>query len=116
VRQERGQGDRIPFFPNSADTYLAVANGRGDGFLTDKAVGIYIAQHNTKLHMLPEILAGTESVAGIVIAKDNSELAKAVRLALVSLIRDGTYKQILDQFGVADAGLTEAEVQASGTN
>jgi polar amino acid transport system substrate-binding protein len=110
------KGIEFLFFPNSADTYLAVANGRGDGFLTDKAVGIYIAQHNNKLHMLPEILAGTESVAGIVIAKNNSELAKAVRLALVSLIRDGTYKQVLDQFGVADSGLTEAEVQASGTN
>jgi len=46
------------FFPTSADTYLAVSNGRGDGFLTGEAVGVYIADHDDKLHMTREILRG----------------------------------------------------------
>src|SRR4051794_26637188 len=38
-------------YPNSADTYLALANGRGDGFMIGRASGVYIAQKNEKLEM-----------------------------------------------------------------
>ena len=38
-------------YPNSADTYLALANGRGDGFLIGKASGVNIARGNDKLAM-----------------------------------------------------------------
>ena len=37
------------FYPNSADTYLALANGRGDGFLIGRASGLNIAKTNPKL-------------------------------------------------------------------
>ena len=36
MRGARGAEIRFLFFPNSADTYLAVRNGRGDGFLTGR--------------------------------------------------------------------------------
>ncbi len=104
----------LQYFPDSADTYLAVANGRGDGFLTDRAVGVYVAQRNDKLSMTQGTLAGTTSLAGIVIAKDNAELAAAFRRALEDMVRDGSYEKILDQFGVADAALTLEEVQKGG--
>jgi polar amino acid transport system substrate-binding protein len=98
------------YYPDSADTYIAVANGRGDGFLTDTAVGVYIVRHNGKLTMTPGSLPETRSLAGIVINKENTELANAVRLALVETMRDGTYKKILAEYGVADAALTPSEV------
>lgn len=99
------------FFPTSADTYLAVSNGRGDGFLTGEAVGVYIADHDDKLHMTREILPETSDLAGIVIAKGNDQLAKALRLALVSAIEDGSYAKILKQYGAEDGALTVAEVR-----
>ena len=99
------------FFPTSADTYLAVSNGRGDGFLTGEAVGVYIADHDDKLHMTREILPETSDLAGIVIAKGNDQLATALRLALVSAIEDGSYAKILTQYGAEDGALTVAEVR-----
>jgi polar amino acid transport system substrate-binding protein len=101
------------YYPDSADTYLAVANGRGDGFLTDQAVGVYIARHNDKLTMAPGTLKDTRSLAGIVIAKDNTQLAKAIRLALLDMMHDGEYQKLLADYGVADAAVSPGEVQGS---
>jgi polar amino acid transport system substrate-binding protein len=99
------------FYPNSADTYLAVGNGRGDGFLTGTAVGTYIAKHNDKLQMTKATLPDTSSIAGIVIGKENHQLATAIRLALESAIADGSYRKILEKFGATDGALTIAEVR-----
>jgi polar amino acid transport system substrate-binding protein len=99
------------YFPDSADTYMAVANGRGDGFLTDRAVGVYVAQRNGKLTMTEGTLEGTRDVSGIVVSKDNDKLAAAIRLALAGMIRDGSYQKLLDIYGVGSAALSEAEVQ-----
>jgi polar amino acid transport system substrate-binding protein len=99
------------YFPDSADTYMAVANGRGDGFLTDRAVGVYVAQHNGKLVMTEGTLPGTQDVAGIVIGRDNDKLASAIRLALVGMLRDGSYQKLLNDYGVGSAALGPAEVQ-----
>jgi polar amino acid transport system substrate-binding protein len=99
------------YFPDSADTYMAVANGRGDGFLTDRAVGVYVAQHNGKLTMTEGTLGGTQDFAGIVVGKDNDKLATAMRLALVGMVRDGSYQKLLSDYGVASSSLSLAEVQ-----
>lgn len=99
------------YFPDSADTYMAVANGRGDGFLTDRAVGVYVARHNGKLTMTEGTLADTRDVSGIVIAKDNDKLAEAIRLALLSMLKDGSYQKLLNDYGVGSAALSQSDVQ-----
>lgn len=99
------------YYPNSADTYLAVANGRGDGFLTGRAVGVYVASRNDHLHMTKSTLAGTSSLSGIVIKKGNDKLATAIRLALESAIKDGSYGKVLAKYKVEDGALTVGEVQ-----
>ena len=98
-------------YPNSADTYLAVANGRGDGFLTGQAVGVYIADHNDKLHMTRSTLPDTATIAGIVVDKGNDQLAGAIQLALESAIEDGSYQAILEKYGADDGALTIEEVR-----
>jgi len=98
------------FYPASADSYLAVSNGRGDGFLTGRPVGVYIASRDDKLYMTQPVLPETSELAGIVIAKGNDQLAKAVQLALVSAIEDGSYVKILKKYGAEDGALTAAEV------
>ena len=44
--------------------------------------------------------------AGIAVEKGNAAMRKAVVLALVSAIEDGSYKAILDEFGVGSAAVT----------
>ena len=99
-------------FPNSADTYLAVANGRGDGFLTDRAVGVYIARTNDKLAMSDGTLPGDRTLSGIVVAKTNAALADALRLALADAAADGSYGALLAEFGVPDGALSVAQIRA----
>ncbi|CAN7303254.1 transporter substrate-binding domain-containing protein [Bosea sp. LjRoot9] len=99
------------FFPNSADTYLALSNGRGDGFMTAKAVGIYIAKGNPKLDMTTSTLADSISTSGIVIAKGNEALRTALRLALESAVTDGSYQKILADFGVPDGALSVEQIR-----
>jgi polar amino acid transport system substrate-binding protein len=99
------------YFPDSADTYMAVANGRGDGFLTDRAVGVYVAQHNGKLTMTEGTLPGTQDVAGVVIGKDNDKLAAAIRLALAGMVRDGSYQKLLSDYGVSSSALSLTDVE-----
>jgi polar amino acid transport system substrate-binding protein len=99
------------FYPNSADTYLAVANGRGDGFLTARAVGIYISKGNPKLEVAPGALEGRSTLSGIVIGKD-SALYEAMQLALESAVEDGSYTAVLDAFGVADGAISLDRIKA----
>lgn len=99
------------FYPNSADTYLALANGRGDGFMVGRASGVYIAQKNDKLEMTQGVLAGLNTISGIVIAKGNTALHEALRLALETALADGSYKKIMVDFGVPDGALTIEQIR-----
>lgn len=101
----------MDFYPNSADTYLAVANGRGDGFLTARAVGVYTSRFNDKLEMTDGILDGRSSISGIVVGKDDEALQKALTIALVSAVEDGSYAAILDSFGVPEGILTIEQIE-----
>lgn len=98
-------------YPNSADTYLALANGRGDGFLNSRASGLNIAKTNPKLEMADSVLTDSSTVSGIVIAKGNSALAEALRLALEAAVADGSYRRMLSEFGLAEAALTIDEIR-----
>jgi polar amino acid transport system substrate-binding protein len=86
-------------YPSSAETLLAIANGRGDAFLTAAPQGVYIARINPKVELVKGDVPNLErSPAGIALEKGNSAMRKA--LALASAIEDGSYKAILDEYGV----------------
>jgi polar amino acid transport system substrate-binding protein len=99
------------FYPDSADTYLALANGRGDGFLTDRAVGVYIASKNDKLAIATGVLPGMTTVSGIVVGKDNDAMHKALLLALEAAVSDGSYQAIMNAFGVPNGALTATQIR-----
>ena len=89
----------------------AVVLGQADAMSADSPVTLYaIAQTGDKLQPAGE----TFDVApyGIVVAKD-SELTKAVQAALQSMVDDGSYQAILDEWGVADGGIDEITINAA---
>lgn len=94
------------FYPSSADSYMAVANGRGDGFIAAKAVAIYIAKQNTKLEAMPEGLNQPPSLAGIVVSKQAPALKQALQAALAEAVKDGSYQRILVKYGVPESAYT----------
>ncbi|TFB60416.1 ABC transporter substrate-binding protein [Cryobacterium sp. Hz7] len=89
----------------------AVVLGQADALSADSPVTLYaIAQTEGKLQPAGE----TFDVApyGIVVAKD-SELTKAVQAALQSMVDDGTYGDILDEWGVADGAIETITINAA---
>lgn len=89
----------------------AVALGQADAFSADSPVTLYaIAQNSDKLQAAGETF--DEAPYGLPIAKD-SELTEALVSALQALIDDGTYEEILDEWGVADGGLDEITINAA---
>ncbi|MBE9605137.1 ABC transporter substrate-binding protein [Acetobacteraceae bacterium H6797] len=99
------------FFPNSADTYLALSNGRGDGFLTARASGLEIAKGNDKLTMTSGMLPNMMSISGIVVAQNNKPLQDALRLALESAAADGSYQEIMADFAVPEGALSVEQIR-----
>jgi len=101
-------------YSSAADTLLAISNGRGDAFLTATPQGVYISRINSKVVLMKgEVIDVERQRAGIVVQKDNAAMRKAVALALLSLMEDGTYKSILDEFGVAQLGVSPEVVRKS---
>jgi polar amino acid transport system substrate-binding protein len=101
-------------YPSAGDTLLAISNGRGDAFLTATPQGVYITRINSKVELAKgEVKVVDRMKAGIVIQKGNVPLRKAIALALESAIEDGSYKAILNEFGVAGSAVPVEVVRKS---
>ena len=77
----------------------AVVSGKDDAMLADSPVVAYaVKQTNGQLELLGDIYDAAPY--GYVIEKDQTEFAQAVADAVQALITDGTYKTILEKWGV----------------
>lgn len=104
-------------FGDSGNTILALANGRGEGFISDRAVGVYLAKTTKKKLTMDEgDIPGSETRSGIAFAKNNPQLGKAVSSALVTLMHNGTYQRILSKYGISGAALTPDQVNADASS
>jgi polar amino acid transport system substrate-binding protein len=102
--------EKLKFDTQDAATN-AVVLGQADALSADSPVTLYaIDQTGDKLQLAGE----TFDVApyGIVTAK-GSELTAAVQAALQSMVDDGSYQAILDDWGVADGGIDEITINAA---
>jgi polar amino acid transport system substrate-binding protein len=89
----------------------AVVLGQADALSADSPVTLYaVSKTEGKLQLAGE----TFDVApyGIVVAKD-SDLSKAVQAALQSMVDDGTYGDILDNWGVTDGAIETITINAA---
>lgn len=101
----------MTYFPDSAVTILAVADGRAQAFLTDEAVGLYSSRTtDTSLKELPGTVPGSTILSGIIVANGNDGLAKAVQSALQAAIKDGTYIAIMKKYGVPNEAVKYATI------
>jgi polar amino acid transport system substrate-binding protein len=102
--------DKVQFDTQDAATN-AVALGQVDALSADSPVTLYaIEKTDGKLQRAGE----TFDVApyGIVVAKD-SDLTKAVQAALQSMVEDGTYMEILEDWGVESGAIEEITINAA---
>lgn len=105
----------IKSYADQASATIALVNKQVDLMYTDTPVAAYaVRQTDGAL----QLLGRPQEVApmGIVIAKDNMKLAKAVQAALQKLIDSGVYKAILDKWGVASGAVTKAVINPDLTS
>jgi polar amino acid transport system substrate-binding protein len=87
----------------------SVVTGKDDAMLADSPVVAYaVKQSNGQLETLGDVY--DSAPYGYVITKTNQGLAEAIQGALQLLISDGSYKQILDKWGVAGGAITTPEI------
>ncbi|CAM4047693.1 ABC transporter substrate-binding protein [Nocardiopsis rhodophaea] len=87
----------------------SVVSGKNDAALADTPVAGYaVKQTGGKLETLGEQYESAPY--GAVINKDDTELAEAIAAAYTSLIEDGTYSSILEEWGVEAGAITTPAV------
>lgn len=106
-------------FPSDADAQLAITSGKAVASLLTKPSAGYVAKTTNDGETF-EVVEDPESpngydatLNGIGVLKENEEFAKAIQAALQSLIDDGTYEAILDQYGVTGIGIDEATINGA---
>ena len=87
----------------------AVVSGKDDAMLADSPVLAYaVKQTNGQLELLGDIYDAAPY--GYVIDKEQADFAQAVADAVAALISDGTYKTVLEKWGVEAGAITDPAV------
>jgi polar amino acid transport system substrate-binding protein len=98
-------------FETQDEATSALALGRADAMSADSPITQYaVSQVDDKIELAGE--AFDVAPYGIALAKD-SELTPAIQAALQSLIDDGSYEDILAEWGVEDGGVDEATINVA---
>ncbi|MRX43903.1 ABC transporter substrate-binding protein [Agromyces kandeliae] len=118
--EAEGQGPiELSEFPSDADAQLAITSGKAIASLLTKPSAGYVAKTTNdgatfEVVEDPDAPNGYDATLnGIGVLKGDEGLAEAIRAALQSLIDDGTYDAILDQYGVTGIGIDEATINGA---
>lgn len=99
-------------FPKQTDVNAALQAGRIDAYMADSPVVDYALKKTGDAFEK----AGEDTDAapyGIALPKNAGTMKEAVQAALQKLMDDGTYKKILDNWGVGDGGITESKINGA---
>lgn len=101
----------IQQFNLQSDVTTAVTSGKVDAMLADSPVIGYAVQQSPQLEALGDVY--DSAPYGIVVPKDQAAFAATVQSAVQSLIDDGSYKKIVDKWGVSQGSITKSELNPS---
>jgi polar amino acid transport system substrate-binding protein len=104
-------GVTVSTFPDQNGVNLALSSGRADVAMADSPVAAYQVKQSHGQFKISGKSYGTAPY-GIAIPK-NSGLAKPVLDALVVLIKNGSYKQILTKWGVQAGGISNPKINGA---
>jgi len=97
----------VKTFQRTADALLALKSGQLDARVTGEPTGIYVAKNsNGALKDVPNVLQEAPTVTGIGVPKGQDQLLRALQAGMQQLAADGTYKTILEKWGVSDGMLS----------
>ncbi len=103
-------------FPTAADQNTALQSGQIDFAVTSFATGAWQAAETDDLfEILPSPLLA-KTYVGIVVGLESDELAAALEGALTAIIEDGTYQEVLEEWGLGALALPEAGINLATSN
>jgi polar amino acid transport system substrate-binding protein len=101
----------IKTFAKDNDALLALQSGTADVYFADSPVaGFYVKEHPDQFELTGVTLE--VAIEGISVDKGHTGIRDAVKTALLSMINDGKYAEILKKWGVEDSGLTADQVNS----
>ena len=101
----RGKGAiNSVIFPGQNQVILALQNNRVDAVLMDSAPGAYAASKTTGIVMSKPY---ESQPFGIVFAKGDSDLEKAVQQGLEAMQKSGDYQKALQKYGLESGAVTQ---------
>lgn len=87
---------------------LQIRQGGVDASVILGAVGSYaVSQSEGAIELVPGLTIG-DSVYGIMLNKEDSELREVLQTAMTTIIKSGTYAEILKEWGVSNLALTKS--------
>jgi polar amino acid transport system substrate-binding protein len=99
----------IDSYQDQGQATAAVVSGKDDAFLADSPVVAYaVKQINGQLELLGDIYGAAPY--GYVIKQDQADFALTIADAVKALIADGTYKTILENWGVQAGAIEDPAV------
>lgn len=102
-------------FPSTAEGLTALRSKRIDAECMDGPVAVYKATVDKEVFSIAIPAVGPEILYGIGVSKQNTVLRNEIQTSLQALIDDGTYKEILDKYGLGRYAIDEAAVNAGGS-
>ncbi|MGW4650082.1 ABC transporter substrate-binding protein [Kitasatospora sp. NPDC004289] len=106
----------IKYFQNSSDYYLALGSGRIDAHLGPNPVAAFHAAQTGETEIVGTYSGAGAQVLGKIGAttkKDNG-LVKALHEALDTVIKNGTYGQVLKRWGLENEAVQSSELNPPG--
>jgi polar amino acid transport system substrate-binding protein len=98
----------IKQFDKDNDALLALQAGTADAYFADSpAAGYAVANHASQFDLSGVTLE--EAIEGLSVAKNHTHLRDAVKAALLSMMSDGRYADILKTWGLEENGITVDE-------
>jgi polar amino acid transport system substrate-binding protein len=112
-----GQPITMRQYPTNSDALLQLRTGRAVAVLNDYPPAAYLA-NDAKTKANYQLASDTQyepGPYGMAVSKDQATLRDLIRDTLTETMRSGAYAQALSKWGVANGGLQQAAINASGT-
>lgn len=96
-------------FPQQTDANSALEASRIDAYIADSPVVNYALQKTTGVF---QKVGSAKGVApyGVALPKDSGTMKYAVKAAITTIMKNGTYHKILDHWGMTDGAITADKV------
>jgi polar amino acid transport system substrate-binding protein len=101
----------LQVYPDQNGANLAIQSGRADVGMADSPVAAYIVKQSGGMFRLDGEPYGTAPY-GIALPKD-SGLSEPVLKAVRALMADGTYRRILEQWGVEQGAISDPQINGA---